>query len=105
MEIICVNASFSEGNLDFFEKFGVKIPEKNKMYNIREVIKLVNGKTGILLEELVNPEVPIKHPILGFALKEPNWDLLRFRKLSGDTISKEEIRELITELKTIENDK
>ena len=104
MEIICINASFSTGNLEFFSLFGVKTPEKDKIYNIRQVIKLVNGKTGVLLEEIVNPEVPIKHPILGYAMTEPNFDLDRFRKLSGDIISKEEIRELITELKTIEND-
>ena len=86
IEIICIDASFSSEALKFYDEFGVVTPEQDKLYTIRDVIINSNGKTGVLLEEIVNPKVPFKHPILGDAWNEPNWDINRFRTLQGESV-------------------
>lgn len=102
MEIICVNGSFPPDYIAFYEQFGVKTPIQDSLYTIRSVRKdYIGGKTGVLLEELVNPEVPIKHDILSQIKMEPTWDLLRFRHLNGDLINRTEIQEFITKSKDI----
>lgn len=98
MEVICINDYFGQEVLNFYAKFGVKTPKENKNYFIRDVLKTVNGKTAILLEEILNPKVPINHHILGQVEVEPNWDIARFVKLNGEEISKEEINEISKEL-------
>lgn len=85
-EIICVDGNFTPEALKFYNEFGVITPEQDKIYNIRAVIINSNGKTGLLLEELVNPKVPFISPILGQVMNEPNWDINRFRTLSGEII-------------------
>lgn len=95
MEVLCVDGTFKIDQLKFYEKHGVSTPQAEKLYSIRSVIKNSNGKVGILLEELKNPLIPFKHPILGITQNEPNWDLTRFRKLDGSPISKEEVEESV----------
>lgn len=95
MDVICVDGKFSEDAKVFYTKHGVVWPEQEKMYTIRDVIKNTNGDTGLLLEELVNPKVPILHPILGSVQYEPNWNVERFRTLQGETITKESIALII----------
>lgn len=95
MEIICINSKFSPEKLSFFKQFGVSLPEQDKIYNIRDIIRTLEG-VGFLLEEIINPKVPINHPIhQSVTLVEPNFSEKRFRTLSGNIISKEEIRELL----------
>ncbi len=95
MELLCVNGKFTAEQLAFYEKHGVVTPKEEKIYNPRAVIKHSNGDIGILLEEIINPKVPIKHPILGVAEIEPTWAITRFRNLKGNTLSSEEERELL----------
>lgn len=93
MEAICINGSFPTDYLQFYSQFNVKTPNKDSIYNFRSVSKNSQGKYEVLLEEIINPEVPIKHPILGVSKKEPAWDINRFRTLSGDNITEEMIKE------------
>lgn len=103
MEVICINASFSPEVLEFFRLNKISMPVVDKIYNIRDVIKPSVGQkeTGFLLEEIRNPKVHIKHPILGLAEVEPNFSSKRFTKLSGEPISSEEIKEILKTTKTI----
>ena len=64
----------------------------------QDVLRPAPGKVGLLLEELVNPKVPIDHPILGKIMYEPNWDIERFRTLSQQPITKEML-EVISKIK------
>lgn len=102
MELICIDGKFSAEFLDFYAKHGVSVPVEGKLYNPRSVNKNSNGDWEILLVEIVNPQVPIKHPILGVAHKEPAWRLNRFAKLDNSKISIEEAVELKKELKLVE---
>ena len=101
-ELICIDGKFSADFLDFYSKHGVSVPVEGKLYNPRSVNKNSNGEWEILLVEIVNPEVPIKHKILGIAYKEPAWRLTRFAKIDGTQISLEELVELKKELKFVE---
>lgn len=98
MDIICVNGKFDSDTLAIYKKYRVVTPKDDKLYNIRGIFKHTIGKVGILLEELVNPQVPFKHPILGDNWMEPTWDLNRFRHLDGSTITREELADLEKEL-------
>ena len=94
MEAICINGSFPGEYLAFYAQNGVKTPNQDSIYNFRSVSRNSQGRYEVLLEEIINPEVPIKHPILGVSYKEPAWDLNRFRTLSGDTITEEMVKEI-----------
>jgi hypothetical protein len=94
MEAICINGSFPGEYLAFYAQNGVKTPNQDSIYNFRSVSRNSQGRYEVLLEEIINPEVPIKHPILGVSHKEPAWDLNRFRTLSGDTITEEMVKEI-----------
>lgn len=94
MDVICINSSFSTKQLEYWKQHGVVHPIKDKLYSIRKVIKYVNGKTGILLEEIVNPELVVKHEVLGSVKTEPSWNLKRFATLQGDTITKEMLEQI-----------
>lgn len=99
MDIICTDGYFDSGAMKFYDKYGVIPPTEGTMYNIREVTKHTNGKTGITLEELKNPGVPFDHPVLGKIMKEPTWDIKRFSTLMGDEISREQIEEVLVHTK------
>lgn len=95
MEVICVNDSFTLEQLEFYKKHGVKTPKYNKIYNIRDVIHNITGEKGFLLEEIINPSVPLNHPLFeGGGKMEPNWSVRRFRKLDGSELTNEELREI-----------
>lgn len=107
MEIVCVNSTYSAEQIMLFKKYSIQIPELNGVYTIRELIK-PSGKEGIgvLLEEIVNPKIPLKHPILGrYVLMEINWNINRFSTLSGEPLSREDIESIKQEttVKQIDN--
>lgn len=102
IDLLCINDSFPADYLEFYRLHGVVIPKEGNIYSPRAITRNSNGDWEILLVELINPECPIKHPILGVAMKEPAWDLhKRFRNLSGGVISEEMIKELKAEEKRI----
>lgn len=96
MEVICIDDEFPSQVLDFYKQFGVVTPVKDKIYHIREYRKnSVDNQTGILLEEIKNPKVPIKHPILGEQWIEPSFNIKRFASLLGDEIKEEKVEQKV----------
>ena len=93
MEIICINNKFPKETLEIYKEFNVKIPELNKIYSIRK-IRNERGTIGFLLNELINPDVPIISPINGkVSWIEPSWKHSRFTTLTGQKIEIEELKE------------
>lgn len=90
-EVICINAEFTSEQLEIWKKYGVVAPEKDKFYTIRDVIVHSGGEgTGVLLEEIVNPPVPVNNGIIEF-MRETTFSITRFRDLQGLPLQKEEI--------------
>lgn len=85
-EIICVNDLFTTDTLEIYEKYGISTPVLDSMYNVRDVIINSNGMTGFLLEEIINPHIPITHPLIGKMTMEPNFHVDRFRYLNGTNV-------------------
>lgn len=102
MDVICINSTFPSEWLDIYRKHGVIPPTKETLYTIRSARRHTTGRIGVLLEELVNPSVPMIHPILGKQWMEPTWAIERFRHLNNTPITEEEIREFITTPQYIE---
>lgn len=50
MELICIDDSRPPDPLNLFQEFVIE----TKFYTVREVIKLPNGQTGLLLHEIEN---------------------------------------------------
>lgn len=92
MEVICINDQFDNGQLEFYKKFGVVVPKKDNMYSIRQ-IRNDRGTVGFLLNELLNPEVPIKSMMGGIIMLEPSFKYTRFSTLTGDLIELENFKE------------
>lgn len=90
-EIICINSEFTSEQLEIWSKFGVVHPEKDKLYTIRDIIVHSGGEgTGVLLEEIVNPPVPVNNGIINI-MRETTFSISRFRDLQGFPLKKEEI--------------
>lgn len=97
MEVICINTNFPLEHLQFWKKYGVEPPQQDSIYNIRDIVINSNGKTGLLLEELVNPKVPINHPLIPgeVTMMEPNFYEKRFTTLLGEQISLAEVKQFV----------
>ena len=90
-DCICINAEFTAEQFSIWKEYGVVHPELNKMYTIRDVIVHSGGEgTGVLLEEIINPPVPVNNGILSF-MRETTFNINRFRDLQGLPLKKEEI--------------
>ena len=102
-EIICINNNFSSDVLAVYSKYGVKIPEKDKIYTIRTKQIHSNGLCGIRLNELNNPKIPIESSLLPDAFLEPSFNVNRFTDLLGNPLKiKEneiELEETLIEVK------
>lgn len=98
-EYLCVDGVFSPDAMEFYAKFGVTVPKQDKLYTPRNISRNSEGNWEILVNEIVNPLVPIKHAILNVTEKEPAWAIKRFKNLDMTDISIEQIQELIKEKK------
>lgn len=97
MELIYINDTYSPMVLEFYKKYGIVRPTLNSIYQIRELIK-PSGKEGygVLLEGLLNPQVPVFHPIMQTkVMVEPSFNLNRFTDLQGNSITREMIQEIL----------
>ena len=88
MEIICINDNFPSDFLEFYRKFGVEIPKKGSIYTIRDKITHITGDVGLLLNEIINPLVPI-NTSFGVMNREVTWNINRFTTLMGLELTKE----------------
>lgn len=90
MDIICINNKFTQDVLQFYAKYGVQIPEQDKIYTLRSKHRHSNGGIGVTLEEIVNPFVPIESSLLPDAKIEPTFNANRFSDLLGNPLDKVE---------------
>jgi hypothetical protein len=95
MEVICINDQFPAPVLAFYAEFGVNPPKKDQLYTIRQIKRHTHGETGVLLNELKNPEVPVKHPVLGEIWFEPTFNVNRFATLMGLPVKQEELEAVV----------
>lgn len=91
MDLVCINDTFSPEARQVYEQYGVVTPYYDGVYTIREVVKTRKG-IGLLLEELVNPLIPIGEGENGFMV-EPNFNVSRFANLDGTEINLEQLRQ------------
>lgn len=90
-DLVCINDTFSPEARQVYEKYGVVTPYLDNTYSIRDVVITRKG-TGLLLNELVNPMIPIGEGEDGFKA-EPNWNVNRFRNLDGTEINIEQLKQ------------
>jgi hypothetical protein len=95
MEVICINDQFPAAVLAIYKEYGVKTPVKDQLYTIRLVKRHTNGQTGVLLNEIKNPELPVAHPVLGEVFFEPTFNVNRFATLLGQPVREEELADVI----------
>ncbi len=88
MEVICID--------DVFEARQIAVipnrPEEGKIYTIRDIFRVPNGRIAVRLHEIHNPLRP--HPS-GLGMYEPSFDSKRFTTLLNKPV---EIQETIEEL-------
>ena len=90
-QVVCIDDYFNQRAIDLIPNR----PLKDNIYTVRQIhYHNVNDKTGILLEEIVNP------PIISGVLKrllEPTFNIIRFVPLDKvlDEISIEELQEAV----------
>lgn len=96
MDIICNNSEYPKDTLEFWSKHGVTYPKKDDKVTLRSQQLHTNGKIGIRVYEHLNPEVPIKHPVLGITMLEPSYNLTRFSTTEGLQLTKEILEEYFT---------
>jgi hypothetical protein len=80
--VVCVNDTFKHGDLDYIPNR----PEKGKHYFVRSIRTYTGGKTGLCLEELINPPGAFNS-----GLKEPTFLSNRFREIEGLDLAVEEL--------------
>lgn len=94
MDMICKNDIFLPEIIAFYDKHGIVTPLKDVVYSFRSLTKNSEGNYEVLLDQIHNKEILIKHKILGYIKKEPAWNLNRFSTLLGNSISEEEIKQI-----------
>ena len=94
MEVICTNDSFPAPVLAFYAEFGIQTPKRDGLYSVRQVKRHTTGETGLLLNEIKNPEVPVRHPVMGEVWFEPTFNINRFATLLGQPVRQEESEEV-----------
>jgi hypothetical protein len=98
IDIICINNTFNLDVLSAYAKYGVKIPEKDKIYSIRTKQKHINGDWGITLNEINNPKVPGDNILTANSMVDVTFNLKRFVDLLGNPLLEEKDEILEPEL-------
>jgi|GEM_PF-889797 len=101
MDLLCINDKFPNDVLAFYKQNGVSTPIEDSMYTLREVFKSSTGEIGLLLNEIRNPKIPVKHPILGIIKQEVSWNPKRFTDLLGNPLLAETLKDILQEQKGI----
>lgn len=98
-DLVCINDTFSPEVRQVYEQYGVVTPYLDGVYSVREVV-ITRVGTGLLLNELVNPMIPIGEGENGFKA-EPNWNVNRFRNLDGTEITQQQLKQWKTQKKDL----
>lgn len=86
----CINAAFNERQKELI----AFLPDKGKFYMIRSIEEHPGNKTGVRLEEIINPPSVVVNNVH----IEPTFDIERFREVEGlDDLVIEMIEESICE--------
>lgn len=94
MDLICIDDHFDQRSIAAIPNR----PVKDKMYTFRDMRKLITGDIGILVHELINPELP-HGPNHTF---EPGSHIRRWATINGDLVTKEMVKEFMDQKKSIE---
>ena len=97
MDLICINDIYPLETLKFWEEYGVNYPIKDKIYSLRTSQRHTNGRIGIRVNEIINPAIPVKHPILTQITVEPTFNISRFATLTGEILTKEMVEQVENE--------
>lgn len=96
MDVVCINSKYTQEWLDYFKENGISYPKQDKLYTIRKIVQNTKGEKGLLLNEIINPEVTKISPITGFkGNTEQNFAISRFTNLDGTPVLYEQIKEVI----------
>lgn len=79
-KLLCINDKFDQNSMKFFNKF----PVAGRIYTLRLSRKEPSGRTGYLLEEVVNPYY--QSPSWGMEMIEPSFDSNRFITLDDQDL-------------------
>lgn len=96
---IFIDDKWRPQDIEFFNKFNIKLPVLNEIYTFRNIEKTQLG-IGVYLNEIHNEPSPVIHPmgrIEGY--KEVSFSIKRFRNLDMSEITDEQIKEEKEELK------
>lgn len=88
MDIICIDDKFPAEVLEFYKIHGVVTPKKDSIYTIRDKIRHFTGDVGLLLDQIINPPVPVQ-TAFGIINREVTWNIKRFTTLDGKKITEE----------------
>lgn len=96
MDVICINSNYTQEWLDYFKENKIIYPKQDKLYTIRKIVQNTKGEKGLLLNEIINPEVTKISPLTGFkGNTEQNFAISRFANLDGTPVLYEQIKEVI----------
>ena len=96
-DIICINDNYTQEWLEYFKQNGISYPKQDKLYTIRKIVQNTKGEKGLLLNEIINPEVTKISPLTGFkGNTEQNFAISRFANLDGTPVLYEQIKEKVT---------
>lgn len=96
MDVICINDSYLESWLVYFNRHGIQYPRVDKIYSVREVIPNSVGERGLLLNEIVNPKTPRVSPVTGMeGMAEQNFAVSRFTNLLGEPLTQEMLQDIL----------
>lgn len=96
MDVVCINSKYTQEWLDYFKENKIIYPKQDKLYTIRKIVQNTKGEKGLLLNEIINPEVTKISPLTGFkGNTEQNFAISRFTNLDGTPVLYEQIKEVI----------
>ena len=97
MDVVCINSKYTQEWLDYFKENKIIYPKQDKLYTIRKIVQNTKGEKGLLLNEIINPEVTKISPLTGFkGNTEQNFAISRFTNLDGTPVLYEQIKEKVT---------
>lgn len=98
MEVICIDGKFAPRSIELIPNR----PAEGHIGMIRDVQNLPDGRIGIWLDNIHNPEIELDFRP-GFLI-EPTFNIERFRHLDGTQITLKELKVLSKQIQDQEID-